>query len=503
MNKLFTIRISLIVALGGLLLGFDSAVISGTIRGITHYFQMTDWELGFSVGCVIFGAMFGNISAGPLSDRYGRKPVLIFAALLFSVSAIWSALASSYIQFVVARIIGGVGIGTAILIAPIYIAEIAPPKLRGSLVSLNQLNIVLGISIAYFSNYFLKDIGENSWRWMLGVEAFPAVIYFLALFTVPRSPRWLINRFNKVEQAQLVLSRIGGEEYAAATINEIEAHKEVKVKKGALSDFFNRKMSLILIIAFGLAFFQQITGINAIFYYAPTIFEQAGGSTDSSFLQAIVVGLTNLVFTLVAIYLIDRIGRKPLLIIGTSGMAVALLVVTLAFNNASYVMTKEKIDTLEHTQIKAMLKSVEGQTFYSQGELFAELVTVSADEDMQLFKREYVKGFIHINAIQVLLAILLYVASFAISLGPVMWTMLSEIFPSNVKGIAISIVGFFNSLVSFSVTQFFPWELTNLGPTVTFAIYMILAVLALLFVLRFVVETKGKSLENLEKELMK
>jgi len=151
MNKLFTIRISLIVALGGLLLGFDSAVISGTIRGITHYFQMTDWELGFSVGCVIFGAMFGNISAGPLSDRYGRKPVLIFAALLFSVSAIWSALATSYLQFVVARIIGGVGIGSAILIAPIYIAEIAPPKLRGSLVSLNQLNIVLGISIAYFS----------------------------------------------------------------------------------------------------------------------------------------------------------------------------------------------------------------------------------------------------------------------------------------------------------------------------------------------------------------
>ena len=185
MNKSYTILISLIVALGGFLLGFDSAVISGAVRGITVYFEMTDAMLGFAVGCVIFGAMAGNLLAGPMADRFGRKAVLIVVAALFAVSASWSALATGYTEFIIARIIGGVGIGGAILIAPIYIAEIAPPKLRGSLVSFNQLNIVIGISVAYFSNYFLVNHGEESWRWMLGVEAIPAVIYFLALFTVP------------------------------------------------------------------------------------------------------------------------------------------------------------------------------------------------------------------------------------------------------------------------------------------------------------------------------
>ncbi len=193
MNKSYTIFISLIVALGGFLLGFDSAVISGAVKGITIYFEMTEWMLGFSVGCVVFGAMAGNLLAGPMSDRFGRKKILIIVAALFSISATWSAFATGYTEFIIARIIGGIGIGGAILIAPIYIAEIAPPKLRGSLVSFNQLNIVIGISVAYFSNYFLVNMEGESWRWMLGVEAIPAAIYFLALFTVPRSPRWLIR----------------------------------------------------------------------------------------------------------------------------------------------------------------------------------------------------------------------------------------------------------------------------------------------------------------------
>lgn len=502
MNKLFSIRISLIVALGGFLLGFDSAVISGTINGITNYFQMTDLELGFAVGCVIFGAMFGNISAGPASDRFGRKPILIITALLFAVSAAWSALATSYVEFVVARIIGGVGIGAAILIAPIYIAEIAPPKLRGSLVSLNQLNIVIGISVAYFSNYFLKDIEVDSWRWMLGIEVIPAIFYFVTLFTVPRSPRWLINQLNKTLDAHQILQKIGGKEYADTTLEEIVRHKDLKVKKGSYADFFSKKMSLILIIAFGLAFFQQITGINAIFYYAPTIFEQAGGSTDSSFLQAIVVGLTNLMFTFVAIYLIDKLGRKPLLIIGTASMTVALFLATLAFNNANYQFSLENIEKVTQPEIQQALKQLEGATFNSQSELFEGVASVTTSDQLQDFKRHYVKNFININAVQVLMAILLYVAAFAISLGPVMWTMLSEIFPNNVKGLAISVVGFFNSLVSFSVTQLFPWELSNLGPTITFAIYTVLAMLSLVFVMKYVVETKGKSLEELEDILL-
>nr|WP_299389359.1 sugar porter family MFS transporter [Allomuricauda sp.] len=503
MNKSYTVLISLIVALGGFLLGFDSAVISGAIKGITTYFEMTDAMLGFAVGCVIFGAMAGNLMAGPLADRFGRKKVLIVVAALFAISATWSALATGYTEFIIARIIGGVGIGGAILIAPIYIAEIAPPNLRGSLVSFNQLNIVIGISVAYFSNYFLVNYGDESWRWMLGVEAIPAVVYFLSLFTVPQSPRWLILKLNKIKLARKILQKIGGEEYAEITVMEIQRGREKKEQKGRLADLFKSKYATIMIIALGIAFFQQITGINAIFYYAPTIFEQAGGSTDSSFLQAIVVGLTNLVFTLVAIWLIDKLGRKPLLLIGSGVMTIALLMATFAFNNASYEFKESSLRKVEDYQIYVALTELEGKTYDSQTALFNEVRGKLGPAQFLEFKRNQVTNFIQINATLVLIAILLYVAAFAISLGPVMWTLISEIFPNKIKGIAISVVGFFNSLVSFSVTQVFPWELTNLGPTWTFAIYAIFSSVAFIFVSRYVVETKGKTLEEVEDLLIR
>jgi len=503
LNKSYTILISLIVALGGFLLGFDSAVISGAVKGITVYFEMTDSMLGFAVGCVIFGAMAGNILAGPMADKFGRKKVLIIVAALFAISASWSALSTSYVEFIVARIIGGIGIGGAILIAPIYIAEIAPPKLRGSLVSFNQLNIVIGISVAYFSNYFLVNYGEESWRWMLGVEAIPAVIYFLALFTVPKSPRWLIQKFNNADLANTILAKIGGEDYANETVNEINKGIKKREVKGKIADLFSSKYATIMIIALGIAFFQQITGINAIFYYAPTIFEQAGGSTDSSFLQAIVVGLTNLVFTLVAIWLIDKLGRKPLLLIGTTFMTIALLMATLAFNNATYNFDSNSINKISNSEIKTALLDFDGKTFDSQSALFVEVNKKLNNDQFLDFKRNEITNFIDINATLVLIAILLYVASFAISLGPVMWTLFSEIFPSKIKGIAISVVGFFNSLISFSVTQIFPWELSNLGPTATFAIYALLSFIAILFVYKYVIETKGKTLEELEESLIK
>ena len=503
MNKSYTILISLIVALGGFLLGFDSAVISGAVKGITVYFDMTDWMLGFSVGCVIFGAMAGNLLAGPMSDRFGRKSILIIVAALFTVSATWSALSTNYTEFIIARIIGGVGIGGAILIAPIYIAEIAPPKLRGSLVSFNQLNIVIGISVAYFSNYFLVNLGQESWRWMLGVEAIPAFVYFISLWTVPKSPRWLILKFNKLDEANNILSKIGGKEYAHNTIKEITENISGSESKGKLSDLFKSKYGTIMTIALGIAFFQQITGINAIFYYAPTIFEQAGGSTDSSFLQAIVVGLTNLVFTLVAIWLIDKLGRKPLLLIGTTFMTIALLMATFAFNNATYDFNETTIDKISDSEIITALSGLNGRSFDSQSMLFEEVQTKLNESQFLDFKRNEITNFIQINATLVLIAILLYVASFAISLGPVMWTLISEIFPSKIKGIAISVVGFFNSLISFSVTQIFPWELSNLGPTMTFAIYASLSFCAIIFVKKFVIETKGKSLEQVEELLIR
>ena len=503
MNKSYTILISLIVALGGFLLGFDSAVISGAVKGITVYFDMTDSMLGFAVGCVIFGAMAGNLLAGPMADRFGRKKILIIVAALFAISASWSAMATGYTEFIIARIIGGIGIGGAILIAPIYIAEIAPPKLRGSLVSFNQLNIVIGISVAYFSNYFLVNLEGESWRWMLGVEAIPAAIYFITLWTVPRSPRWLILKLNEVKLARKILLKIGGEEYAEITIAEIQRGQAKKETKGKLSDLFKSKYATIMTIALGIAFFQQITGINAIFYYAPTIFEQAGGSTDSSFLQAIVVGLTNLVFTLVAIWLIDRLGRKPLLLIGTTFMTIALMMAAFAFNNATYDFNDANLDKIGNIEIQTALTELKGKTFEGQAALFEQVEPKLNDDQFLDFKRNQITNFIQINATLVLIAILLYVASFAISLGPVMWTLFSEVFPSKIKGIAISAVGFFNSLVSFSVTQVFPWELSNLGPTVTFAIYAILSLCAILFVYKFVIETKGKSLEEVEELLVR
>ena len=503
LNKSYTVLISLIVALGGFLLGFDSAVISGAVKGITVYFEMTEWMLGFSVGCVVFGAMAGNLVAGPAADYFGRKKVLLVVAALFTVSASWSALATGYVEFITARIIGGIGIGGAILIAPIYIAEIAPPKLRGSLVSFNQLNIVIGISVAYFSNYFLVNLGDDSWRYMLGVEAIPAFIYFVALFTVPKSPRWLIKSLNKEDEARNILVKIGGEEYADYTIAEIHRGMKVEEEKGRLADLFKFRNRTIMIIAIGIAFFQQITGINAVFYYAPTIFEQAGGSTDSSFLQAIVVGLTNLVFTLVAIWLIDRLGRKPLLLIGTTFMTIALLMATYAFNDATYSFNENTLSKVSDEDIRTTLQDFEGQSFDGQAVLFEAVQPKLSEAQFLNFKRNEITNFIQINATLVLVAILLYVAAFAISLGPVMWTLISEIFPSKIKGLAISVVGFFNSLVSFTVTQVFPWELSNLGPTATFAIYAILSFCAIIFVYKFVIETKGKSLEEVQEVLVR
>lgn len=503
MNKSYTTFISLIVALGGFLLGFDSAVISGAVKGISIYFDMTDEMLGFAVGCVIFGAMAGNLMSGYFADTYGRKSTLLVIAALFVISASWSALATNYTEFIIARIIGGVGIGGAILIAPMYIGEVAPAHLRGRLVSINQLNIVLGILVAYFSNYFLVTYGEDSWRWMLGVEAIPALLYFLFLFMVPKSPRWLVQHCNKVAAAKLTLEKIGGKDYANQTIYEIQQHINLSESKGKISDLLNSKYTTIMIIALGIAFFQQITGINAIFYYAPTIFEQAGGSTDTSFLQAIVVGLTNLVFTLFAIALIDKWGRKPLLLIGTAAMTIALLMATYAFKKATYALSETNIAKITNQDTRQLLQPLENNTYNSQNLLFSAVETKLNKEQFTDFKRNQITNLISINASLVLISILLYVAAFAISLGPVMWALVSEIFPNKIKGIAISVVGFFNSLVSFSVTQIFPWELSNLGPTLTFAIYAILSLLAFLFVARYVVETKGKSLEQLEQLLLK
>jgi sugar porter (SP) family MFS transporter len=357
-----------------------------------------------------------------------------------------AALSTRFAVFVAARICGGLAVGAAILTAPVYIAEIAPARSRGSLVSLNQLMIVIGISISFFSNYFLLSLGANSWRWMLGVQSVPAALYFLLLILVPESPRWLLGK-GREERALAALTAVHGPAVSRRELEIIKAHLVDKSRHFGPRELLTGRLKRVMIFGLGIAFFQQATGINAIFYYLPTIFAQSGGELSTSFAQSMLVGLVNVGMTFVAIWLIDRLGRKPLLGIGLTGMTVSLLTICWAFHPAH----------------------------------------ASLGGSMPLS---------HENV--VLIAIIAYVASFAISLGPVMWVLLSEIFPNEERAAAISVVGFWNSLVSASVTLLFPMELATWGPSGTFLAYGLLAAAGLLFIVILAPETKGKTLEELE-----
>ncbi len=518
-QKTYTIFISLIVALGGFLLGFDSAVISGAVPFYRETFGLDSGSMliGFSVSSLILGAIMGNIIAGRLADRFGRKKMLMFTAVLFTVSAITSALAGDIAVFLTARIIGGVGVGIAILVAPMYIAEIAPRKLRGTLVTFNQLNIVLGISIAYFSNYYFQQTiadPDMKWRIMLGVEAVPALLYFLLLLLVPRSPRWLMQKGNK-DEALGVLVKVHGQAQSLIEFREIEKslREEVNKDKARWSDVFSSRMKTVLIIGFGIAFFQQITGINAIFYYAPMIFEMAGGGKDAAFLQAAILGVTNVVMTVVAMFLIDSLGRKPLLYIGATGICISLAIVGFSFHNAKYnideasmkALTEEVVEMSPlqvHLDNIAGLEDLKGQVFVNEVAFFEQVKEKVGQDTYNSFKEIILKHSITINGIWILIGLLMFVASFAISMGPVMWTLLSEIFPNKLRGLAISIMGFWNSIVSFSVATVFPAQLEYMGSGNTYLIYSFFGLLTLIFVWRFVPETKGKSLEELEEKLI-
>jgi SP family arabinose:H+ symporter-like MFS transporter len=296
--------IALIVALGGFLMGFDASVISGVVKFIEPEFNLTKIQLGWAVGSLTLMSTLAMLVAGPLSDRIGRRRVLKFAAILYAVSAIGSALAPSFLVLVIARMIGGIGVGASLIIAPMYIAEIAPPKYRGRMVSFNQLNIVIGISVAFFTNYLILQLGKSdaewalslgfrewNWRWMLGLETLPAVLYFLGLFFVPRSPRWLIMK-GELQEALAVMGKATDLAEAEKQINSIlQAIKaEVSEQKSALGELFQKSMRYVLTIGIVVAILQQITGINSVFFYAPMIFEQSGIGTDASFSQAILVG---------------------------------------------------------------------------------------------------------------------------------------------------------------------------------------------------------------------
>jgi MFS family permease len=457
------------------------------------------------------------IAAGPLSDRFGRKIILKIAAALFFVSAIASAFAPSFLILVLARMLGGLGVGAALIIAPMYIAEIGPAKYRGRMVSLNQLNIVLGISVAFFTNYLILQAADSdtqwvqtlgfaqwNWRWMLAIEALPALLYFFCLSIVPESPRWLMMK-GRTQEASVILKRALGEKNAEQEIQQININinLEQNKTKGAFMDLFKPSMRLVMIVGISIAILQQITGINAVFFYAPMIFEQTGLGTDASFLQAILVGITNVVFTLIAIALIDKIGRKSLLVVGVSGIIICMFSLAYQFNAATYTLSAQVLSSLSTEIDIQSLQSMVGATFSSDLAFKSAITDLLGTTQALQFESTLVSAAIQMNGTIILISILGFVACFAVSLGPVMWVLFSELFPNRIRGIAISFVGLINSGISFLVQLIFPWELANLGATMTFAIYGGFAFIGLIIILKFLPETKGKSLEELEAMLVK
>ena len=524
-KQAFTVRIALIVALGGFLMGFDASVISGVVKFIETEFQLTKLQLGFSVASLTLTATLAMMFSGPLADKYGRKTVLSWAAILFTVSAIGSAIAPTFNFLVAARMLGGFGVGAALIIAPMYIAEIAPPSMRGRMVSFNQLNIVIGISVAFFTNYLILQLGqsdmewtktlkieENNWRWMLGLETLPAVLYFFGLFAVPPSPRWQIMK-GRDEKALVTLKKVVSDEEAVKQLKEVKASmqtdengeniKQTGAERWAEIRSLIKPMRLVLTIGVVIAILQQATGINSVFFYAPMIFEQSGIGTDASFIQAILVGLTNLVFTVLAIMFIDKLGRKPLLIFGLAGIAAMMFLLSYGFGTATYTLQPEKVAELPAEMNTEALAPIMGKTFDDDVSYKIAVREALGDEEAAIYESQLITAAISMNATLILIGIIGFVASFAISIGPVMWVLFSELFPLKVKGIAISLVGFINSAVSYIVQQLFPWELDTFGSSTTFLIYGIFGAIGFLFVLFVVPETKGKTLEELEKQLVK
>ena len=513
----YTATIALFVALGGFLMGFDASVISGVVGFIEVEFSLTKIQLGWSVSSLSLTATLAMMLSGPLSDRIGRRPVLRIAALLFAVSAILSAVAPSFTWLVLARMLGGLGVGAALIIAPMYIAEMAPPEARGRLVSFNQLNIVIGISVAFFSNYLILTLGESgaawaealrlgewNWRWMLGVETLPAVFYLLALLFVPESPRWLAMR-GRDDEAREVLERVGGREQASDDLRAVKKAIAAEAALGRVSPktLLHPSLRLVMTIGISVGILQQITGINAVFFYAPMIFEQSGIGTNASFMQAALVGLVNLALTVVAMALIDRLGRRPLLGFGLTGIAVCMLTLAWGFGSATYQLDQAAIDALPADIDRQQLELVTDTTYESDTEFREALFAAIGQDAYKQHESELVSRAITMNPVLILFAILGFVASFAVSIGPIMWVLFSELFPNRVRGIAISFVGLINSTIAFLVTFIFPWQLQTLGNSWTFLIYGVFAVVGLVFVMRILPETKGRSLEELETILVK
>ena len=506
-----TLFIAFVVSLGGFLFGFDAGIISGVMSYAGPEFNLNDAQTGWVVSSPSFAAMIAMLVAGRLSDRIGRKKILLAVAFLYAFSAVTSAYALSYESLYLARMVGGLAFGAALVLAPTYIAEISTAENRGTLVSIQQLNIVLGFFAAFLSNYYFNESyvsgssflnDQNIWRWMLGVEFFPSILYFLLLFFVPRSPRWLYTQ-GDVSQAQSVLESIHGSDQAAIEIRGIEKNitENNQQNKTSIRELLHPSLRFILLVGLTLGILQQVTGINAIYFYATSIFKQTGIGTDAAFSSGVLLSFTTVLFTLLAMYLIDRMGRRPLLIVGMTGIAVSLLLCAYGFSQAKYQLTANEITQLDGIA-SFKLAQIQDQTYYSDVAFKNDVKEAIGSQAFAKHEGAILEAAIDMNATLVLIGILGFIACFAFSLGPVMWVMLSELFPNRYRGLAIGAIGFVNSFASWTIQQIFPWELSNLGSAITFLIYGSLAVVGVVLFVRILPETRGKSLEQIEKELV-
>jgi len=436
-HRLFVVFISFIAALAGLLFGYDTGVISGAILFIEKQFTLTSGQAETVVSVVLIGALVGAITSGRLADRFGRKKVLLTTALIFAFGALGSAFARSVPTLVAYRFIIGLAIGVASYTAPLYLSEISPKKMRGALVSLNQLMITVGILVSYFVDYGFSSI--EGWRWMLGIGIVPALILFSGMLFLPESPRWLVLR-GFVDKARSTLMHSRHEKEAEAELEDIK--QSVATEKGSWRMLFKRWMLPVLFVGIGINFFQQFTGINTIIYYAPTIFKLAGFQSNATAILATVgVGVVNVALTVVSILLIDRVGRRPLLFLGLIGMIVSLTALGIAFHFHLHT------HTLKWVAMASML---------------------------------------------------LYIACFAISLGPIAWLVIAEIFPLRVRGLSMSLATASNWTFNWAVSATFLTLLKVLHPSGTFWMFALLGFLGLIFIYWFMPETKGSSLEQIE-----
>jgi sugar porter (SP) family MFS transporter len=440
----YPVRIALIAALGGFLFGFETVVISGAEKTLEHIWSLSSFAHGFTVASSLLGTILGSMVAAAPAKRYGRKKVLQVIAVLFIIAAIGCASVSAWLLFIIFRIIGGVAVGASSVVAPMYISEIAPAKLRGRLAGSFQVNIVAGIMVAFLTNFLLKDIGEDAWRWMFGVMLVPAVIFWVLLRTIPESPRWLIIN-GHAEQAAPVMQKLGEPDVqgAIAAIRQ-SVHEQGGASAGQHKEpLFQKRYSKPIMYAVLLAMFNQLSGINAILYYAPRIFEMAGFDKNDSFRQSVYVGAANLFFTLLAMTVIDKFGRKKLLLIGSVGVTIFLGLTARAFD--------------AHTAGNGMVLA-------------------------------YLIGFI---------------AFFAFSQGAVIWVFISEIFPNSVRSQGGSLGSSTHWIMAAIISWAFPIivEGSRDGGYYSFLFYSVMMLLQLIFVWRVLPETKGKTLEAIQKEL--